>query len=302
MARILLHVGFPKAGSTFLQEWFKDHPEIYYQPKYVAQGFYNAWQLARDVQNSDTSFENYVYSCEDLMLWQGRPYWYGLTGTEPYNYRSFQNRICETLNGIFPTAKVLMVTRGYRTIFPSIYAQYVSMGGTFSCDELMKTHEEMFTTFLDYDYIIDLYRKKFGYENVIILPYELLKENPLKFLSLIEQQLNISRPFEFPYKRINAAMDEKNLNAYYRTSRFVFRLLKPFSHDLQIKLYLLYCKVIRAKVPHPFLTFVSKFLKKTISLDGTEEIILKMKGKAEILRNEVHHQPFLKEYLINDFK
>ncbi len=298
MANVLLHVGFPKAGSTFLQNWFNEHPEIYFQPKYVAQGFYNAWKLADDVQHNEKVWENFVLTCEDLMLWQGRPFWYGLTGTEQYDYRSFQNRMCETLHGLFPKAKVLMITRGYSTIFSSIYAQYISMGGTLSCEEMMKTHEEMFSTFLDYNYAINLYREKFGHENVIVLPYELLKENPLKFRLLIEENLVIHNKFDFSLKKENASMDEKNLNAYFHVSRLVFRTLKPLPNNLQIKLYSIYCNLIRARVPHPILNFLSKYISVTISLYGTEEIMLRMKGKAEVLKNEVYHQPYLKEYLI----
>ena len=298
MANVLLHVGFSKAGSTFLQNWFKNHPEIYFQPKHIAQGFYNAWQLADDLQQSEKVYENFVLTCEDLTLWQGRPDWYGLTGSEAYDYRVFQDHMCRTLYALFPNAKVLMITRGYDTLFSSIYAQYISMGGVQSCEQMMSTNEKMFTTFLDYNYSIDLYRKTFGNKNVVVLPFELLKENPKEFQSLIEEHLTIHQKFDFPFEKENASMNSKNLNAYYRTSKLIYGLLKPFPRKLRTKFYLTYCNVIRAKVPHPALNYISSYLKQTINLGGTEKIISLMKGNAEILRSEKLYQKYLTQYLV----
>jgi hypothetical protein len=299
MSQLLLHIGYPKAGSTFLQQWFDKHPEIYFQPKYMAEGFYHAWQLADYIQHVEKVPENFVLSCEDFMLWQGRPYWYGLTGTEPYDYRTFQNKICETLYNIFPTAKVLMITRGYTTVFASIYAQYISMGGTLSCMELMKRNEEMFTTFLDYSYTINLYQKKFGKDNLVVLPYELLNENPEEFLSLIEAQLTIKSKFNFTFQKLNASMSEAELSAYHKTSRLLFSVLKPFSKSLQIKIYSAYCNAVRAQKPHPVMAFISKFVSGKVDMNACTQMAYAMKGKAEILRSEKYHQNYLLDYMID---
>lgn len=298
MANVLLHVGYPKAGSTFLQTWFKEHPEIYFQPKNIAQGFYNAWQLADDVQQRGKVWDNFVLTCEDLMLWQGRPNWYGLTGSEPYDYRAFQEHICKNLYALFPGAKVLLITRGYSTVFDSVYAQYISMGGVQSCETFMRVNEKMFTTFFDYNYSVELYRSVFGASNVVLLPFELLKEDPDKFQSLLENLLSLRHRFNFPATKENSAMNRACLNAYYRTSRLVYHLLKPFPGNLQTKWYLKYCEVIRAKVPHPALEFLAPYLRETIRLSGTEKIISVMKGKADVLGSEPLYQSYRSDYLI----
>jgi hypothetical protein len=205
----------------------------------------------------------------------------------------------KTLYAIFPHAKILLITRGYSTVFDSVYAQYISMGGIQSCEDFMSINQKMLSTFYDYNYSIDLYRRTFGKENVVVLPFELLKDNPQEFQRLIEQQLSIRQKFDFPAEKGNASMDRNNLNAYYHASRLVYNLLQPFPESLQTKLYLKYCAVIRAKVPHPALQFVSRFLKKTIQLDGTGRIVSLMKGKAEIFRDEELYQPYLSQYLID---
>jgi len=33
MAKHLIHIGYPKAGRTFLQAWFQQHPELCYVPE-----------------------------------------------------------------------------------------------------------------------------------------------------------------------------------------------------------------------------------------------------------------------------
>ena len=300
MAELLLHIGFPKAGSTYMQQWLEQHPDIYFQPKRNAQGFYNAWELAKYVQKSDKTTDKYAMSCEDFTLWQSEPYIYGLRGSLPYDYRKFQQNLCDTLYNLYPTAKILIVTRGYTTLFHSIYAQYVGMAGTFTFDELLKEHWDMFTNMLDYNYTINLYRQKFGTDKVILLPYELLCDDSEKFLSLIEESIGVTQPFRFPKNRANQSLDRKTLTAYYKASHLVYNLLKPFSEIKQYKWYLYYMQVVRKKTPHPFLKWCSQFVSKELETETPrlQAILNTMQGKAEILRNEKLHQPYLKEYLL----
>lgn len=298
MSHVLIHIGFPKSGSTYLQKWFEEHPEIYYQPKYIAQGFYHAGELARYLQLTEKVAQNFVLSSEDITLWGGNPNLYGLRRLEPYNYRKFQNRMCETLYTIYPTSKVLIVTRGYLSIFTSIYAQYIRIGGTLSYTELFQYNEQLFTTSLDYSYVIDLYRKKFGIENVIILPYELLLEKPVMFLSMIEKRLDIKEKFDLAIGKVNASLSNKELSTYYNISCLVFRLLKPFSKNMQIRMYLHYTNFIRTKKAQSFLKWISGFISEPLVMNEESDIILLMKGKAEILRDEELYGQYLKEYLI----
>ena len=41
----LIHIGFPKAASTFLQHWFDRHPEIAYRPGGLA-GMHTVYDLS----------------------------------------------------------------------------------------------------------------------------------------------------------------------------------------------------------------------------------------------------------------
>ena len=44
--------------------------------------------------------------------------------------------------------------------------------------------------------------------------------------------------------------------------------------------------------------FVARFVKDEISLDGLDEVMKTLVGKAELLRHEPIYQPYLKEYLL----
>src|SRR5688572_30091560 len=64
MTRHLLHIGYPKTGSTFLQEWFKRHPELCYVTGALG-GFRDVYEIARPGQRT---YEYYVTSCEALSM------------------------------------------------------------------------------------------------------------------------------------------------------------------------------------------------------------------------------------------
>ena len=299
MSQILLHVGYGKSGSTYLQKWFESHPALYFQPKHKAGGFYHAWELAKHIQETGKAPENFVFSCEDLLVWKSEPYLYGYTGAKPYNYRQFQDEMCTSLHGIFPTAKVLIVTRGYESIFKSIYSHYLAMTGTLPFEDFLKSFKELFITMHDYNYVINAYRQKFGADNVILLPFELLRDDPAKFRWYIEKAMNIQDPFDFNPGRVNSAYSGPVLMAHFKVSRVVYNMLKPFPWAWREKLYVRYTKWVRRIKPHPFMVFVSKFMsKETVSWHGMNEFLALARGNADILKNEELYQPYLKEYLI----
>ncbi|HFC11873.1 MAG TPA: hypothetical protein ENJ56_03440, partial [Anaerolineae bacterium] len=44
--RLLIHIGYPKAGSTYLQNWFEQHPAFQFSHGGIL-GFDDIWQLVR---------------------------------------------------------------------------------------------------------------------------------------------------------------------------------------------------------------------------------------------------------------
>jgi hypothetical protein len=297
MSKVLIHIGFPKAGSTYLQTWFGENPGCFYNGKSIA-GFSNAHDISKYAVPPDPIHEWFVLSNEDLSVWRGEPDIVGLKSTKLYDFKGYQSKLCQTLYALYPGAKVMIITRGCTTLFPSFYSQYLCGGGTSVFSELMQNYGQFFSLGYDYTHIIELYRSTFNAGNVKVLPYELLRADPATFISEIEAWMGISKPFKITSEKINASLDNKTLTAYRKVSRLLYQLIKPLPYSFQKYIYGYYMMVLNGKKPHPFMKFIARFANNEINLDGLDEVMKTLKGKAEILRHEEIYQPYLKEYLL----
>ena len=98
--------------------------------------------------------------------------------------------ICERLNTCFPNGKVLIVIREQKSMLYSAYSQYIKGGGSYSIKEYLfpktKKVKGLFKfNYLEYHHLIEYYYKYFGKNNVLVLPYEMMKEDQERFLQNI---------------------------------------------------------------------------------------------------------------------
>ncbi len=297
MGSVLIHIGYPKAGSTYLQNWFTQHPAMFYNPIGVT-GFFNTHDISRYAEKQEKLHECFVLSSEHLSLWKGEADVVGLRNTKMYDLKAYLNRVSETLHRLYPQAKVLIVTRGYTSIFPSFYSQYISGGGTSTFQEVLDEFGPYFNIGYNYGLVVKRYREVFGNENVLTMPYELLRDSPGAFTSLIEDAMGIKHKFLFPPEKINPALDRKILQAYYRFSNFLYRAVQPLPYSWRKKIFMLYIYKLNHTKPHPLMKFLSRFTKQEISHQGMTEMIETFKNKCDMLRNDPLYQPYLKEYLL----
>lgn len=221
MTRHLIHIGFPKTGSSFLQEWFKRHPQLRYLHGRVA-GIDNVFAfLSESFEASQPPWR--VTSAEAFAV--PNPNGGGLpemgfnwTGED---LAAAQRRTCAMLAGLFPNAYILVVTRGFLGQAISSYSQFVRVGGCHSYEELMQ-RPNLGAYEWNYDELIALYRAAFG-DRVIVMPYELLAEDQDAFLREIERRLDIDH-HTFSNERVNPGLSEAQLRWYPRISRQVQRL------------------------------------------------------------------------------
>ena len=200
MTDVLLHVGPPKTGSTFLQAWFAAHPQL---------AFFSGQEHGRGHISALTDFayrssggrpRAYVVSDENLSVaWPARPELVGLSGRlELYEKRlaDAQAQVCGMLHDLFPAARVLITTRGYHSYVLSAYSEYVNQGGPLALREGLATFGEQGRQWLDYDYLVEVYQRAFGPENVLVLPFGLLRDDAARFLAIIESWLGLDH-FEY---------------------------------------------------------------------------------------------------------
>lgn len=216
----LIHVGYPKAGSTYLQRWFEAHPQIAYVEGGIT-GYGTVYDIVAEAASPAavaplwrvTSTEGLTAPFESIGQW----------AAEFRHGRMAEiERACLSLAKVFPGATVLIVTRGFRSMILSSYSQYVRSGGTRTLEALM-SHERGADHPWNYEATIVHYRARFGAEKVIVLPYEMLREEPARFLREIELRLGLD-PGPAPADRINPSLSPAELAWYPRLACAAHRL------------------------------------------------------------------------------
>ncbi|WP_158266608.1 sulfotransferase [Allosphingosinicella deserti] len=193
---LLLHIGYHKTASTWLQSNLFDDPRqgfttetgsprhalverlvvpdpLFYDPAEAAAGYRRAIRLAADK------------GCT-LVLSHER-----LSGYPSSGGRDRQ-LLAERLAGTFPGAHVLIVIREQKAVIRSMYSQHVTDGGVESITRFLSTPEPALCRkptfnlgYYCYDRLIALYHRLFGQERVLVLPYELLARDPHAFSASI---------------------------------------------------------------------------------------------------------------------
>lgn len=296
MSNTLLYIGYPKTGSTYLQEWFSKHPAIHYNGKTIG-GFGNAWDIEKYAQNPDAHHDYYVLKCSAI----GMRGMVDDTVESAYTIQriyAYQDKLANTLFKLFPEGKILLITRGFSSMLSSAWSEYIVSGGLLSFDEFYKQYSQGIVASYNYDRIVRLFREVFGERNVIALPYELLRDEPLEYLSTLEDRLGISQHFSLTKEKRNASPDAKYLEATLRVSNSLHRLLKPFSYSFQRNVYGYYIHFLNKKKNHAAVKYLSGFIKTGAIVNVSEEKLKPFIGNANVLKSEAVYQPYLKEYLI----
>ena len=188
-SRPLLHVGYHKTATTWLQTRFfaaddlgfylsenrRDSLYAFVFPHALefdpgeARAFYEAeWQRAAEGAVPVLSMERF-------------------SGT-PHAARYDSAEIADRLARTFPEGRVLLVVREQEDLILSGYRQYVKNSGVLSLDDyLHPTYEPSVIHRFSYgafffDRLVGLYDRLFGRENVLVLPYEAFREDPVAFM------------------------------------------------------------------------------------------------------------------------
>ncbi len=109
-------------------------------------------------------------------------------------------QIAERLAAAFPEARVLLVIREQAQMLVSAYKQYVKKGGPGTLKQYAVPPSEeprvpLFDfRFFEYHRLVGCYQRLFGAENVLVLPYEILRADPPAFLERIGDFADTSVP------------------------------------------------------------------------------------------------------------
>jgi len=297
MTRHLIHVGFPKSGSTFLQRWFATHPQLAYTEGGIA-GFTSVWDIARQAVTADEPRWR-VTSAEALSMPHadaGRPL---ADMTHEYGpMRAPQRQVCELLGALFPQASVLIVTRGFASMVLSSYSQFVRTGGQLSFEGFcrMGVGAPAKEDGWDYDHVLDGYRRQFGAAATLVVPYELLREDAVRFVRVIEEWLDLdSRPVHAA--PVNAAISPIEMAWYPRLTKAVRRVPLPPKVGRRVE-----ARYLAAAADNRYAGAIA-FLQRLrplppVTLEPLRDLKDMFAGRSESLRGNALFEPYADEYFL----
>lgn len=222
MPRHILHVGYPKAGATFLKSWSLAHPQVHFAHGGIG-GFTSIEEVHQRQDEIPPDVRCYVTSSEQLVAVRDE----SAVAVHDIDQAAHaivrqQEQTCRTLSTLFRGCQVLILTRGYLGMTRSSHSQYLKEGGwEWKLDESSLAYMAgLWVHYLDYARVTALYEEHFGRENVHVLPYELLRDDRKEFLRALEAVAGAD-PLDFDPGRLNPSLSPEEQYWYPRISKTV---------------------------------------------------------------------------------
>lgn len=195
-APILLHIGFHKAGSTWLQQTLFEDERAGFVPRGDAPRHRLVEEfVVPDALGFDPAplIERYAPAVERARA-AGRTV--ALSHERFSGYPSSGGRdrglIAERLATVFPDARILIIVREQRSLIRSMYSQHVTDGGVESVARFLRTPEPGLVrkpsfglACYEFDLLVGAYQRLFGRDRVLVLPVEMLAADPAGFAGAI---------------------------------------------------------------------------------------------------------------------
>lgn len=218
----LIHLGYQKTASTFLQKNVFSDNSVFYAPWSVqAAQAIEAFVLQHPCRFDPSAVQSAfaappgkvpVISHEDLL---GYPI-YG---------RYYANTTVERIASAFPKAKILVCIREQRAMLLSNYFQYIRQGGTKSLSHMLVgagTRAGFRPRFrldhFEYDLTYSILRKYFADAQILMLPMELIRSDLPNFMTRLNGFVGLTHDWEFPEQKV---VNRRNSPTALRVERFL---------------------------------------------------------------------------------
>lgn len=236
----LIHVGYPKALSSWMQKWLftpengfcKTLDSLTLQlflidatPFTFDRTKAKVWIAKTLRETPDSEQLQQVMTGESLV---------GHTHCGGYNAKTNADRLKE----LCPQAKILIVVREQKAAIRSLYKTFVIWGMPHSIDRILRPLEPNLSPqfnldFLRYDLLVAYYQELYDKDNVLVLPYERFNEDGAGFLRDIFTFCGMENSEEkikkLPVKR-RVNRGQTLLNLLIERWRNYFLLSSPFNY------------------------------------------------------------------------
>jgi len=225
--RLLLHVGYHKTGSSWLQRelfgmrraWDSGsaHPRMRQPGAFVAPWSQSdmtrqlVWDhpLSFDPERAREFFsagiEQAIRASRIPVISHER-----LSGL-PQIGGCDSKEMADRLVSVFPSARILIVIREQASMLVSLWKGYVQRGGIRSLERFVAQQASpgnlgYLGRHLEYHHMIAYYQRLFGEESVLVLPFEFLAREPASFVAKLAGFSESPPPSNIDYSRENRSL------------------------------------------------------------------------------------------------
>jgi hypothetical protein len=251
MTEFIVHIGFPKAASTWLQstifsgaderilplknnefrpgDYQKTGQDLFGQTLFCNENIIDPFEFdaaaATDKIKSLLPENSASYICLSNEGWSGSPYSSGI----------YSKEILQRIQATLPSAKILIVIREQIDSLFSAYSDLLCRNGSlFSLENIFQKRmfyhwPLLYGSYYRYHNIVNAYVNAFGKKNVLVLPFEILiKDGPESFSDEIYKFLNIDAKKHFdPINNNNKNSTNKEHYYIIRRNRWINIIAKP---------------------------------------------------------------------------
>ena len=237
----LIHIGYHKTASTWLQEHLFDNEASGFKRFISQREIRDKLILVNGLDFNAEEFKNYYKKLTDdksdlcSVISNER-----LSGN-PHSGGYDSKEIADRLKSCFPDGKVLIVIREQKDMILSTYIQYVRAGGACALHDYLepsKRNQAIIPLFnyeyFNYSRLVSYYQKLFGKEKVLVLPFELFKNKPEEFAERISSFAAVKGLSELPFsKKTNKRISSLSSILLRQSNKlFAKSTLNPFATDL----------------------------------------------------------------------
>lgn len=248
---LLIHIGLHKTGSTSLQRFVFSRsanrgfccelshkkelecPSNYFQREMTYDNYGNVRSPFDMAEEAAIKLEKAVRNCTDRVpvlsheRLSGDPNFGGVDALA----------VCERLSVMKLQSKVLIVVREQASAAYSNYVQFIRSGGVLGGNEYINNQHfggrpGMNSNYYRYDLLVSHYVKNFGKNNVLVMPYELMKNNSEDFYARINDFCGVSSMSKSAIAKSNSSDDAavhillRKVNFFFHGSSYTY--VEPF--------------------------------------------------------------------------